>query len=88
MAYMETTIGRKMASTSGTSADSLLSLGLACCLGREVPKNLISAHMWFNLAAMQGSEAAKQYRIDISREMTAGDIAEAQKQARAWLQTH
>lgn len=69
-------------------ADSLFELGLRYCLGREVPKDLISAHKWFNLAAMRGNGAARQYRLEIAREMSSGDVAEAQRQARTWLQTH
>jgi TPR repeat protein len=69
-------------------ADALFHLGLRYCLGREVPKDLISAHKWFNLAAMRGNGAAKQYRLEIAREMSSCDVAEAQRQARAWLQTH
>ena len=68
------------------NADALFELGLRYCLGREVPKNLISAHKWFNIAALRGNDAAKQYRLEIAREMKAGDVAEAQRQARAWLQ--
>ena len=69
-------------------ADSLFELGLRYCLGREVPKDLISAHKWFNLAAMRGNGAARQYRLEIAQEMSSCDVAEAQRQARAWLQTH
>ncbi|MFA5970499.1 MAG: SEL1-like repeat protein [Sphingomonas sp.] len=48
--------------------------------------DLIEAHKWFNLAAVWGSEAAQQCRADISEDMTAREIAEAQRQARAFLQ--
>lgn len=69
------------------SADALFELGLRCCLGREMPRDLISAHKWFNLAAVRGNHAAKQYRLEVSREMSSCDVAEAQRQARAWLQS-
>jgi uncharacterized protein len=55
------------------------------CIGREVPQDFVAAHKWFNLAAMRGSQPAKEYRCEISREMTATQIAEAQRQARHWL---
>lgn len=48
--------------------------------------DLIEAHKWFNLAAVAGSQAAQQCRADISEDMTAREIAEAQRQARAFLQ--
>ncbi|HEY7747463.1 MAG TPA: hypothetical protein VH933_02155 [Aestuariivirgaceae bacterium] len=73
---------------AAVDADELLQLGLRYCLGREVPRDLILAHKWFNLAAMRGSDSAKQYRLEIAREMPSSDVAEAQRQARAWLQTH
>jgi uncharacterized protein len=51
--------------------------------GTEV--DLIQAHKWFNLAAITGNERAQECRAEISDEMTAREIAEAQRQARAWL---
>jgi TPR repeat protein len=71
--------------TNPGHGDSLFDLGLMYCLGRSVPKDLVLAHKWFNLAALRGCEAARQYRSDVAREMSTTDIAEAQKQARAWL---
>lgn len=68
-----------------TGADALFQLGLMYCTGREVEIDLIQAHKWFNLAALRGNETAKQYRLDISREMTKKDIATAQRGAREWL---
>ena len=47
-------------------------------LGREVDRDLVAAHKWFNLAALRGNECAKQYRRDISSEMSAEEIAQAQ----------
>jgi hypothetical protein len=41
--------------------------------------------MLFNLAAMRGSQEAKIYRKELSREMDPADVAEAQRQARQWL---
>lgn len=47
--------------------------------------DLIEAHKWFNLAAVAGIEEAALCRADISEEMTAREIAEAQRRAREWL---
>lgn len=47
--------------------------------------DLVEAHKWFNLAAVAGHDEAKQCRADISDEMTAREIAEAQRRARQWL---
>jgi uncharacterized protein len=68
--------------------DALFELGLMHCAGRDTTLNLVNAHKWFNLAAMRGNEAAKHYRIEISREMSRAEIAEAQRLAREWLARH
>ena len=50
--------------------------------------DLIIAHKWFNLAAMQGNLEARAYRAELAKEMTAEEVAEAQRQAREYLATH
>ena len=67
------------------SADALFELGIIYASGRAVPVDLVSAHKWFNLAAMKGVNEARSWRAQLSREMSAGQIAEAQRQAREWL---
>lgn len=71
-----------------SGADALFELGLMYCAGRDVEVDLIEAHKWFNLAALRGNEAAKEYRLELSREMTKKEIAAAQKSAREWLKLH
>jgi len=66
-------------------ADALYNLGLAYSTGQGVGVDFIAAHKWFNLAAVRGVEEAKAWRAQISREMDAGQISEAQRQAREWL---
>jgi TPR repeat protein len=65
--------------------DALYNLGLAYSTGQGVEVDYIAAHKWFNLAAMKGSEIAKAWRAQISREMNFGQIAEAQRLAREWI---
>jgi TPR repeat protein len=61
-------------------------LGVAFSTGSHgVECDLIEAHKWFNLAAVAGHEEAQMCRADISEEMTAREIAEAQRRARQWL---
>ena len=61
-------------------------LGVAFSTGSHgVTCDLVEAHKWFNLAAAQGHEDAAWCRADISEEMTAREIAEAQRRAREWL---
>lgn len=67
---------------------ALFQLGLMHCVGRDVPLDLVSAHKWFNLAAMRGNAEAKRYRMEISGEMSRFEIAEAQRQAREWMRRH
>jgi hypothetical protein len=66
--------------------EALYELGVAYSTGTHgMDIDLIEAHKWFNLAALNGSSLAQQCRAEISEEMTAREIAEAQRQARAWL---
>jgi len=68
------------------SGDELFRLGLLYSTGQGgAPLDYVSAHMLFNLAAMRGSVEAKVYRKELSAEMATEDVAEAQRQARAWL---
>jgi uncharacterized protein len=75
-------------SAATASAEEMFDLGMKYCLGREVEPDLVAAHKWFNLAALKGSADARQYRCEISREMSPADIAYAQREARAWLTLH
>jgi TPR repeat protein len=50
--------------------------------------DLVSAHKWFNLAAVRGDADARRYRMEIAHEMSRAEIAEAQRQARGWLARH
>jgi TPR repeat protein len=49
-----------------------------------VPNDLVRAHMWYNLATAHGYEDGKKWRDRIADEMSASEIAEAQKLAREW----
>ena len=66
-------------------ADALYNLGLADSTGQGVGVDFITAHKWFNLAAMKGVDAAKSWRAQLAGEMNASQIAEAQRLAREWL---
>jgi len=57
-------------------------------IGRSVPVDLVSAHKWFNIAALRGNSDAIRLRREIADQMSEQDIAEAQRAARAWLTTH
>jgi len=69
-----------------STGDELFKLGLAYSTGQGgTPVDYVSAHMLFNLAAMRGSLEAKVYRKELSSEMEAEEVAEAQRAAREWL---
>lgn len=67
------------------SADDLYRMGLICSTGQQGLVDLVQAHMWFNLAAMQGSQAAKESRRDLAGQMSSREIASAQRNAREWI---
>ena len=70
------------------NVEDFFDLGLVYSTGREVAADLIAAHKWFNLAAVKGSREAARCRQELAREMSAADVAEAQRAAREWLRTH
>ena len=68
------------------SRDDLFRLGLICSTDVEDRgADYVSAHKWFNLAAMMGSAPAKAYRDEIASEMESTDVTRAQREAREWL---
>ena len=67
------------------NARAQYNLGFMYAKGEGVLQNHVQAHKWFNLAAVAGYDDAAQCRADISDEMTAREIAEAQRRAREWL---
>ena len=70
------------------TADTFYDLGMMYSIGRSVPVDLVSAHKWFNLAAMRGNRDAIRLRREIADQMSETDIAAAQRAARAWLTAH
>ena len=76
----------RLSRTGWESAEACFDLGVAySCGSNGMPMDLIEAHKWFNLAALRGSEEGQAMRAEIAEEMTAREIAEAQRQARAWI---
>jgi uncharacterized protein len=67
------------------SADVFFELGMKYSVGNSVPTDYVSAHKWFNLAAMQGNQDAVRLRREIAAQMSAVEIAAAQRAARDWL---
>lgn len=69
-------------------AEALYDLGLLYSTGQGVEQDLVEAHKWFNLAAIQGLRRAAVDRTEVARELDSPAIKEAQKQAREWLSGH
>jgi TPR repeat protein len=76
--------GIDLKANAGTP-DALFELGIFYSTGLSVEADLVVAHKWFNLAAIRGNRAALERRKELSAEMTAAQIAEAQRLAREWL---
>jgi TPR repeat protein len=79
-------VAKCLAAAAQGDTNALYDLGIAYSTGGHgVDCDLIEAHKWFNLAAARGHERASWCRADVSDEMTAREIAEAQRRARQWL---
>ena len=67
------------------SAEVFFQLGIIYSTGGSVPADYVTAHKWFNLAAMRGNHEAVRLRQEIAQQMSGTEIAAAQRAARAWL---
>ena len=80
-------IESRLAEASRGSSNAYYDLGVIYSTGSDgIDVDLIEAHKWYNLAALSGHEQSKVCRAEISLDMTAREIAEAQREARNWLQ--
>ena len=79
-------VARRIEAAAAGDAHALYELGVAYSTGAEGAEvDLVEAHKWFNLAALNGSRLGQESRAEIADCMTAREIAEAQRQARSWL---
>ena len=79
-------VARCLATAQHGDINAWYDLGVAFSTGSHgVECDMIEAHKWFNLAASRGHEEAAWCRADVSDEMTAREIAEAQRRAREWM---
>lgn len=75
-----------LAAAAQGNMDGYFDLGVAFSTGSHgFTSDLIEAHKWFNLAAVGGHAEAAQVRAEVAEDMTAREIAEAQRRAREWL---
>jgi TPR repeat protein len=73
---------RKAADQGYASAQAYL--GIMYWNGQGVPQDAVQAYMWLNLAAAQEPDAVGKRDVAASQ-MTADEIAEAQRLAREWM---
>ena len=62
-------------------------LGVSYYNGVGIPRDYVSSYAWLNFAASQGYENAKTLRSNVTRRMTATQIAEAQRLSRQLMTT-
>ncbi|MEQ1547320.1 MAG: hypothetical protein ABL918_01580 [Chakrabartia sp.] len=79
-------IDSRLADAARGDERAYFDLGMTYSTGAGgVDVDLVQAHKWFNLSAMTGNERGQECRAEIADDMSAREIAEAQRQARAWL---
>jgi hypothetical protein len=74
-----------MLGEANASGDVLFQLGMMYSTGSSVPADYVTAHKWFNLAAMRGNKEASRLRREIAEQMSESEVAAAQRAARDWL---
>ena len=75
-----------LAAAAQGDTSAYFDLGVAYSTGSHGAEcDLVEAHKWFNLAAVAGHEEAQMCRADVADEMSAREIAEAQRRAREWI---
>lgn len=87
MAYADGLMERPCAGLAPDAGhEELYRLGLVYSTGMGVAEDKVAAHKWFNLAALRGSEEAKNCRRELADELTTDELKQALKDARDWLQ--
>ena len=88
--YAEAVRWYRLAADQGY-ASAQNNLGVMYKNGRGVLQDYVEAHIWYNLAAAQSSGADRDWyvrnRDAVAEDMTADQLAEAQRRAREWTPT-
>ncbi len=69
-------------------ADILFELGMMYATGRDCDADMVTAHKWFNIAAIKGSSRAAELRTEIAAGMSKQELARALREAREWMTVH
>ena len=64
------------------NAAAQFDLGIMYRAGAGVPKDLVQAHMWWNIAGAKGNEGAKKNLAEVEKQMSSEQKAEATMLAR------
>ena len=80
--------GAGMAPNAAQTDEFFFELGLTYATGRDGTTDLVAAHKWFNLAALQGNAEAARFREEIASELSPLERAEALRLAREWIRLH
>ena len=82
---------RLAADQGNAPAQANLGIGMMYAAGEGVPQDRVAAHMWLSLAAARLSAAARDTIVEVrgavAEQMTAEQVAEAQRLAREWKPT-
>jgi TPR repeat protein len=81
-------MGCEPAAQRDDAGHDFFELGLRCTTGSSAAIDLVSAHKWFNVAAMLGNQEAIRMRREIAAEMSKAEITTAQRAARDWITRH
>ena len=60
-------------------------LGIMCLEGLGVLQDYLKAHMWFNIAASSGHKKARNQLENLTRQLGAEQVVDAQKLAKDWV---
>lgn len=83
LSHAPSLLDRRIAKARAGDAYAAYDLGVAYSTGTSgAALDLIEAHKWLNLAAAWGHDAAPAARGEVSDDMTAREIATAQRAAR------
>lgn len=88
MLGLETTDSDRAVLGEVPGPERFFELGMMYSSGRLGSADMVSAHKWFNIAAMAGFKGAVRLRHEIAAEMSEAEIATAQRAARDWLARH
>jgi len=69
-------------------ASAQYNLALAYANGEGLPHDLVQAYMWSSIAAAQGDKEAETTRNKFAKDLSAGELTEAERLANEWIAKH